>query len=101
MGEGSVGKWEGVVGHSGGQQVGLGHLVEVEEVVEEDSDDGSLEPGCYWQVPLGTSSCSYMCWNYIPIQLYAYRYIQEILCIAMSCFISYALLKLLPLQNDC
>ena len=44
MGEGSVGKWEGVVGHSGGQQVGLGHLVGLEEVVE-DSGDGSLEPG--------------------------------------------------------
>ena len=60
MGEGSVGKWEGVVGHSGGhgQQVGLGHLVGVEEVVEVDSDDGSLELGCYWQVPLGPSSCS-------------------------------------------
>ena len=34
VGEGSVGKWEGVVGHSGGQQVGLGHLVGVEELVE-------------------------------------------------------------------
>ena len=81
MGEGSVGKWEGVVGHSGGeqvglgQQVGLGHLVGVEEVVVEDSDAGSLEHGCYWQVPLGPSSCSYSCWNYIPVQLYAYRYI--------------------------
>ena len=60
MGEGSVGKWEGVVGHSGGQQVGLGHLVGVGEVVE-DSEDGSLEPGYYWQVPLGTNSCSYSC----------------------------------------